>query len=181
MMTWLEWYNALDKPTWTPAPSTISLIWLILYPIIFVSFGFVFVQAFRGKVPWKIAVPFAINLVRQPLVHADLFGAEERAIGGGGHRDRLGNDHLVRGCGLEAFQVGRRGAGAILHLGVDCHGDSVVDHRDELGEPVISLGICCIFLPGDRVPVRGRQERADVVNIHGGDAFGDKEKARAMS
>ena len=53
MMTWLEWYNALDKPTWTPAPSTISLIWLILYPVIFVSFGFVFVQAFRGKFPGK--------------------------------------------------------------------------------------------------------------------------------
>lgn len=62
-MNWLDWYNALDKPTWTPAPSTISMIWMILYPIILVSFGFVFVQAFRGKLPWRIAVPFAINLV----------------------------------------------------------------------------------------------------------------------
>ena len=50
-MTWMEWYNSLAKPSWTPAPSTISLIWMILYPIILVSFGFVFVQAFRGKVP----------------------------------------------------------------------------------------------------------------------------------
>src|SRR5581483_11555959 len=66
-MNWLDWYNALDKPTWTPAPSTISLIWMILYPIILVSFGFVFVQAFRGKVPWRIAVPFAVNLVANLL------------------------------------------------------------------------------------------------------------------
>lgn len=66
-MNWLDWYNALTKPTWTPAPSTISLIWMILYPIILVSFGFVFVQAFRGKVPWRIAVPFAVNLVANLL------------------------------------------------------------------------------------------------------------------
>ena len=66
-MTWIEWYNALDKPTWTPSPSTISLIWMILYPIIAVSFGFVFLMAFRGKVPRIVAVPFAINLVANLL------------------------------------------------------------------------------------------------------------------
>ena len=67
MMTWIDWYNLLEKPSWTPAPSTISLIWMILYPIILVSFGFVFIQAFRGKVGWKVAVPFAVNLVANLL------------------------------------------------------------------------------------------------------------------
>lgn len=62
-MDWLDWYNSLEKPVWTPAPATIGLIWQILYPIILVSFGFVFMQAFRGKVPWLVALPFAINLV----------------------------------------------------------------------------------------------------------------------
>lgn len=33
-MSWMEWYDSLAKPSWTPAPSTISLIWAILYPII---------------------------------------------------------------------------------------------------------------------------------------------------
>jgi len=28
------------------------MIWQILYPIILISFGFVFVQAFRGKISW---------------------------------------------------------------------------------------------------------------------------------
>ena len=32
-MTWMDWYNSLWKPSWTPAPSTIGLIWQILYPI----------------------------------------------------------------------------------------------------------------------------------------------------
>jgi benzodiazapine receptor len=62
-VNWLDWYNSLSKPTWTPAPGTIGLIWQILYPIIAVSFGFVFVQAMRRKLPWQVALPFAINLV----------------------------------------------------------------------------------------------------------------------
>jgi len=66
-MTWIDWYNSLAKPTWTPAPSTIGLIWTILYPIIAVSFGFVFLMAFRGKVRRSLAVPFAINLVANLL------------------------------------------------------------------------------------------------------------------
>ena len=62
-MPWIEWYNSLAKPSWTPEPGTIGMIWRILYPVILVSFGFVFVQAFRGKLPWMVALPFAINLV----------------------------------------------------------------------------------------------------------------------
>jgi tryptophan-rich sensory protein len=61
-MTWIEWYSALAKPSWTPAPATIGTIWAILYPIIVVTFGFVVVQAFRGRLPWRVALPFAINL-----------------------------------------------------------------------------------------------------------------------
>jgi hypothetical protein len=56
-MTWLEWYNSLAKPFCPPAPATIGLIWQILYSIILVSFGFVFVQAIRKKVPWLVALP----------------------------------------------------------------------------------------------------------------------------
>jgi translocator protein len=66
-MTWLDWYNSLAKPSWTPAPSTISLIWMILYPIIVITFGFVFVQAFRVRVPRLVALPFAINLAANLL------------------------------------------------------------------------------------------------------------------
>src|SRR5207302_3473018 len=66
-MTWIEWYDSLAKPSWTPAPSTISLIWMILYPVIVASFGFVFVQAARKKLPWAVALPFAINLVANLL------------------------------------------------------------------------------------------------------------------
>lgn len=61
-MTWMEWYESLWKPSWTPQPSTIGLIWQMLYPIIIVTFGFVFVQAWRGKVPVWVALLFVGNL-----------------------------------------------------------------------------------------------------------------------
>ncbi|HTU24048.1 MAG TPA: TspO/MBR family protein [Pirellulales bacterium] len=66
-MPWIDWYNALAKPTWTPSPSTIGLIWSILYPIIALSFGFVFVQAARKKLPWRVATPFVVNLAANVL------------------------------------------------------------------------------------------------------------------
>ena len=66
-MSWIEWYDNLAKPLWTPAPATIGLIWMLLYPVIVISFGFVFLKAFQGKVPRSLAVPFAINLVANLL------------------------------------------------------------------------------------------------------------------
>jgi len=62
-MSWMEWYQSLAKPAWTPAPQTIGLIWQILYPIIAVTFTFVFWRTVRGKLPAIVALPFAINLV----------------------------------------------------------------------------------------------------------------------
>ncbi|QEL17795.1 tryptophan-rich sensory protein [Limnoglobus roseus] len=52
-MTWIEWYKTLAKPLWTPAPSTISLIWALLYPVILVSFGFGFVNPRSSPRCWK--------------------------------------------------------------------------------------------------------------------------------
>ncbi len=62
-MDWMTWYRGLVKPSWTPAPATIGLIWNILYPIIFITFGYVFYQAARGNIDRKRSIPFAINLV----------------------------------------------------------------------------------------------------------------------
>src|SRR3954463_15148884 len=66
-MSWIEGDDSRAKPPWTPAPATISLIWTILYPVILASFGFVFVQAARKKLPRRVALPFAINLVANLL------------------------------------------------------------------------------------------------------------------
>jgi translocator protein len=73
-LPWLEWYQSLAKPSWTPAPRIIGLIWQVLYPVIIATFGFVFVQAGRRKIPWLIALPFAINLVANLMFTPIQFG-----------------------------------------------------------------------------------------------------------
>lgn len=66
-MTWRDWYDALQKPAWTPEPATIGTIWSVLYPMIAVTFGYVFLQVARGRIPWPVALPFVINLVANLL------------------------------------------------------------------------------------------------------------------
>ena len=73
-MSWTEWYNALHKPSWTPPGSTIGMIWSILYPILFVSVVFVVVQAIRRKVPWKVLIPFGLNVVSNVIFTPIQFG-----------------------------------------------------------------------------------------------------------
>ena len=73
-MSWIEWYNGLAKPSWTPQPSTIGFIWQILYPVILVTFGFVFVQALRRKLPVSVAIPFALNLIANLIFTPIQFG-----------------------------------------------------------------------------------------------------------
>jgi translocator protein len=73
-MIWKDWYDSLIKPSWTPTGSTIGMIWQCIYPIILVTFCFVFVQAIRKKVPWTVALPFAINLVANLIFTPIQFG-----------------------------------------------------------------------------------------------------------
>ncbi|QDU79618.1 TspO/MBR family protein [Polystyrenella longa] len=72
----MDWYENLAKPEWTPSGSTISLIWQILYPIILVSFGFVFVQVFRKSLAWKTTIPFVINLIANVAFTPIMFGLQ---------------------------------------------------------------------------------------------------------
>jgi tryptophan-rich sensory protein len=69
-----DWYDALRKPSWTPEPEFIGLMWQIIYPIILVTFGFVFLQALRGNVPRIVALAFAINLVANLIFTPIQFG-----------------------------------------------------------------------------------------------------------
>ena len=59
VMSLMQWYESLRKAVWTPDPETISVIWQILYPIILFSFSYVFLKAFRGKIPRSATLPFA--------------------------------------------------------------------------------------------------------------------------
>ena len=60
---WQAWYQALTKPSWTPSGETIGIIWSILYPIIFVTFGIIFYKVYKKKFKSYVATPFIINLL----------------------------------------------------------------------------------------------------------------------
>lgn len=68
----------------------------------------------------------------QPALHADLLRAAKCAAGCGGHPDRVGNDYLDDGISLACISMGCCRPSAVFRVGVDCDGDSVVDHGDEL-------------------------------------------------
>ncbi|MES2633548.1 MAG: TspO/MBR family protein [Pseudomonadota bacterium] len=57
------WYGALIKPAFAPPAWLFGPVWTVLYIIIAVSFGYVFWQAFKHRLPWRVALPFALNLV----------------------------------------------------------------------------------------------------------------------
>ncbi len=57
------WYATLLKPTWAPPSWLFGPVWSVLYILIAISFGYVFMQVWRGQLPLLIALPFALNLL----------------------------------------------------------------------------------------------------------------------
>ncbi len=58
-----SWYSQLIKPDWAPPAWIFGPVWGILYTIIAISFGYVLYQAWKGKLPTKALLPFALNLL----------------------------------------------------------------------------------------------------------------------
>lgn len=56
-------YAELIKPTWAPPSWLFGPVWSILYVIIILSFGRVFIMAFQKTIPFMVALPFILNIV----------------------------------------------------------------------------------------------------------------------
>ena len=57
-----DWYEQLVKPSWAPDPWVFGPVWSVLYAVIAVSFGRVFMLVWQKDIPGAVALPFALNL-----------------------------------------------------------------------------------------------------------------------
>jgi tryptophan-rich sensory protein len=70
----MSWYATLAKPDWAPAESVYGTVWAVLYPIIFVAYGYVVFRAIAGTMPRSVLIPVAINLAANFAFTPIMFG-----------------------------------------------------------------------------------------------------------
>lgn len=62
MNTTYEWYQKLVKPTWAPPSYLFGPVWTVLYILIAITFGTVFLKIWKKELPTIVGLPFLLNI-----------------------------------------------------------------------------------------------------------------------
>jgi len=75
-----DWYASLIKPAWAPPSWIFGPVWTVLYAVIIVTFGWVFLQTVRGQLPVLVALPFFLNIIFNLLFTPIQFGLRNNLL-----------------------------------------------------------------------------------------------------
>jgi tryptophan-rich sensory protein len=80
MNTTYNWYSQLLKPTWAPPSWLFGPVWSVLYILIAISFGKVFMLAYQKQIPLIVVLPFVLNLLFNFIFTPIQFGLKNNAL-----------------------------------------------------------------------------------------------------